>query len=67
MAWEEMALELPHLAAQCQEMWLKQLRAPARLRPAFGERFLMSFFPPPPLDGHRMSGVHGAPRRRGSP
>ena len=45
MARGEMALQLPHLAAHCKEMWLKRLRAPARLRP-IGERFLLS--PPPP-------------------
>ena len=47
-AREEMALQLPHLAAHCQDMWLKRLRVPARLWPAGGERFLMDHFPRPP-------------------
>ena len=34
---DDMALQLPHPASHCQEMWLKRLRAPGRLRPAIGE------------------------------
>ena len=66
-AREEMALQLLHVAAHCQEMWLKRLRAPARLRPAIGERYLMSYFPPPPLGGGggrycpRMRSIRGTP------
>ena len=33
-ARKEMGLHLPHVASPCQDMWLKQLRAPIRLRPA---------------------------------
>ena len=65
-----MALQLLHLAVHCREMWLKRLRAPARLQPAIGEHFLMSYFPRPPEEGKRcrcMRGGCGLPWRRVSP
>ena len=63
MAREEMGLQLPHLAAHCQEMWLKGLRAPARLRPAIGERFFMSYFLRPAGGGQALPPYAQHPQR----
>ena len=41
-AREEMALQLPHPASHCQDVWMKRLWGPARLRPA-----ARGLFPPP--------------------
>ena len=66
--WGPGGLKLPHLAFHSQEVWLQRLRAPARLRPAVGERILMRYSPRP-LEGDkrycRTRGGPDRPRRRG--
>ena len=53
-ARHEVMLQLMRLATHCQDSWVRRLRAPARMRPPLGDRFLMDYFPrplesPPPL------------------
>ena len=43
------------------------MHSPVPLRPAIGERFLMSYFPRPPGGGQAMRGVRGASRLKASP
>ena len=38
------------LATHCRDSWVRRLRAPARMRPPLGDRFLMDYFPRP-LEG----------------
>ena len=38
------------LATHCRDSWVRPLRAPARMRPQLGDRFLMDYFPRP-LEG----------------
>ena len=42
-----MVLQLHGLALHLQEIWLDQLRAPARIQPGAAECFLMAYSPPP--------------------
>ena len=63
--WEEMALQLPHLATHCQEAWLKWLRAPTRVQVAIGDRCLMSYFPRPRGGGQALQDTPG-PRKMGA-
>ena len=51
------------LATHCRDSWVRRLRAPARMRPPLGDRFLMDYFPRP-LEGRRPycrmpKGTHG--------
>ena len=62
-AQKEMALQLPDLAVHCQEIWLMRLCAPAWLRPASGEHFLISYFPHPPRGVHALPPYVWPPRR----
>ena len=39
------------LAAHCRDSWARRLRAPTRMRPQHGDRFLMDYFPRPPDGG----------------
>ena len=54
MARDDMVLQLPHLVVHCQDVWLKRLQAPVRLRTAGGEQFLMGYFPRPPEGGQAL-------------
>ena len=47
-ARHEVMLQLMRLAAHCRDSWARRLRAPARMRPQHGDRFLMDYFPRPP-------------------
>ena len=49
-ARREVMLQLMRLAAHCRNSWVRRLRAPARMRPPLGNRFLMDYFPRP-LEG----------------
>ena len=49
-ARHEVMLQLMCLATHCRDSWVRRLRAPARMRPPLGDRFLMDYFPRP-LDG----------------
>ena len=62
-AREEMVLQLPRLAVQCQDMWLKRLPVPARLRLVGGERFLMGYFSRPTEGGQVVLPYVRCPRR----
>ena len=46
----EVMLQLMRLATHFQDLWVRRLRAPARMRPPPGDRFLMDYFPRP-LEG----------------
>ena len=50
------------LATHCRDSWVRPLRAPARMRPQLGDRFLMDYFPRP-LEGggRRFSCMPGGP------
>ena len=54
------------LATHCRDSWVRPLRAPARMRPQLGDRFLMDYFPRP-LEGggRRFSCMPEAPARTG--
>ena len=41
---------LMRLATHCRDSWVRRLRAPARMRPPLGDRFLMDYYPRP-LEG----------------
>ena len=49
-ARHEVMLQLMRLATHCWDSWVRRLRAPARMRPPLGNRFLMDYFPRP-LEG----------------
>ena len=46
-ARHEVMLQLMRLATHCRDSWVRRLRAPARMRPPLGDRFLMDYFPRP--------------------
>ena len=46
-ARHEVMLQLMRLATHCRDSWARRLRAPARMRPQHGDRFLMDYFPRP--------------------
>ena len=62
-ARHEVMLQLMRLAAHCRDSWIRRLRAPARMRPPLGDRFLMDYFlrplegGPPPLPYARTQSV----------
>ena len=51
------------LATHCRDSWVQRLRAPARMWPPLGDRFLMDYFPrplePPPPYSRMPGGPHG--------
>ena len=49
-ARHEVQMQLLRLADHCRNAWIRRLRAPARMRPAAGDRFLADYFPRP-LEG----------------
>ena len=49
-ARHEVMLQLMRLATHYRDSWVRRLRAPARMRPPLGDRFLMNYFPRP-LEG----------------
>ena len=49
-ARHDVMLQLMRLATHCRDSWVRRLRAPARMRPPLGDRFLMDYFPRP-LEG----------------
>ena len=50
-ARHEVMLQLMRLAAHYRDSWARRPRAPARMRPQHGDRFLMDYFPQPPEEG----------------
>ena len=52
---------LLRLADHCRNARVRRLRAPARMRPAVGDRFFMDYFPRPPEGGQPPAALCAAP------
>ena len=50
-ACHEVMLQLMRLATHCRDLWVRRLRAPARMRPPLGDHFLMDYYPRPLAGG----------------